>query len=125
MNSEKAQPVNFPFRWSILIALSIFATSFFACKKTGPTIAVISVVDSTGRAISGASVTLWQDTAVNSANGVQSSVRVTKLSDAAGKAEFEFTLEAYLNVLAVHNTDSGRAVVRLKEHESVSQTVHL
>jgi hypothetical protein len=121
MNSEKRRVLNAG--WIIVAA--IFATSFFACKKTGPTIAVISVVDSTGRAISGAAVTLWQDTAVNNANGVQSSVRITKTSDAAGKAEFEFTLEAYLNVQAIHNADTGRAVVRLKEHETVAQTVHL
>lgn len=109
-----------------LVILSVFsAFTFNSCKKDGPTVAAITVVDSAGRSVQGASVTLWQDTAVNTVNGVQSSLRVTKISDAAGKAEFIFQLEAYLNAQAIRNTDTARSVVRLKEHETVSLTLHL
>ena len=112
--------------------LGIIVLSFFlvmtisACKKTGPTVAVITVLDGTTKApVSGASVTLWQDTAVNSTNGVQSSLRITKTSDGSGRAEFEFQLEAFLNVLVVHNADTGRSYIRLKEHETEEVTVNL
>ena len=107
-----------------ILAMTVLL-SFSSCKKDGPTVAVILVVDSAGRSVQGASVTLWQDTAVNNVNGVQSDLRVTKISDAAGRAEFSFELEAYLNAEAIRNTDTARSVVRLKEHETVSVTLYL
>ena len=121
MNSEKRIG-----RLTILALLGIFIASVLgSCKKDGPTVAVISVIDSAGRAVQGAAVTLWQDTAVNNTNGVKASLRVTKISDTAGKAEFTFELEAYLNAQAIRNTDTARSVVRLKEHETVNVTLHL
>ena len=100
--------------------------SIGACKKSGPTVGVITVLDGSTKApVSGASVTLWQDTAVNQSNGVQSDVRVTKVTDGSGRAEFEFQLEAFLNVLVVHNADTGRSYIRLKEHETEEVTVNL
>ena len=121
MNSEKRGGLI-----TCLIALGLFcAFTFGSCKKDGPTVAVITVVDSAGNYVQGAAVTLWQDTAVNNVNGVQSDLRVTKISDAAGRAEFNFELEAYLNAEAIRNTDTARSVVRLKEHETVSLTLHL
>ena len=98
---------------------------FFSCKKDDPTKAVITVLDGSQAPVEGAIVTLWQDTAVNQVNGVQSNVRVTKTSDAAGRAEFEFKLEAFLNVEAIKAPDTGRSFVRLKEHETISVTVNL
>jgi hypothetical protein len=105
-------------------ALFVFM-AMFSCKKDGPTRAIITVVDSASRPVSNATVTLWQDTAVNQVNGVQSKVRVTKTSDAAGKAQFDFQLEAFLNIEAIKNTDTGKSFIRLKEHETVDQTVRL
>ena len=74
------------------IVLSFFVVMIASsCKKTGPTRAIVTVLDGTTHGpISGASVTLWQDTAVNNTNGVQSTVRVTKATDVAGRAEFDF-----------------------------------
>jgi hypothetical protein len=109
-----------------MIVLSFFiAMSFFTCKKDGPTRAVITVVDRNKIPVQGATVTLWQDTAVNPVNGVQSTLRVTKVSDAAGKAEFDFELEAFLNIEAIKDPDTGRSFIRLKEHETVTATVNL
>lgn len=109
--------------WWILGVFILLAA--VSCKKDGPTRAVITVQDSLSRPVQGASVTLWQDTAVNSANGIQSKVRITKLSDAAGKAEFEFKLEAFLNIDVVKNADTSRSFIRLEEHETVFKTVTL
>ena len=109
------------------IILSFFlGMTVFACKKSGPTVGVITVVDGTTKAaVSGATVTLWQDTAVNNTNGVQSTLRVTKTTDGSGRAEFEFDLEAFLNVEAIKGPDTGRSYIRLTEHETESVTVNL
>ncbi|TAH42389.1 MAG: hypothetical protein EYC69_05500 [Bacteroidetes bacterium] len=118
MNKEKSG------RLAGLIMLGFFLSlSFFSCKKDGPTKAVISVVDSINRPVQGAQVILWQDTAVNKTNGVASDLRVVKTSDAAGKAEFEFQLEAFLNIDVIYNADTSRSFIRLKEHETVNKTV--
>ncbi len=108
------------------VVLCFFITmSSISCKKSGPTRAVITVIDSISRPVQGVRVTLWQDTVVNAVNGVQSELRVTKNSDAAGRAEFDFELEAFLNIEVVKTGDTGRSFIRLKEHETVTQTVSL
>ncbi len=121
MNNERR--TNSYTGWFVLIFF--IGMSVFACKKTGPTQAVITVIDRTNAAVQGAKVTLWQDTAVNATNGIQSKLRVTKTTDAAGRAEFDFELEAFLNIEVIRGADTGRSFIRLKEHESVSQTVNL
>ncbi len=118
MNKEKSGA------WVALVFIGLFCSmSFFSCKKDGPTKAVITVVDSINRPLQGAKVILWQDTAVNKSNGVASEMRVTKNTDAAGRAEFEFQLEAFLNIDVVYNADTGRSFIRLIEFETVSKTV--
>ena len=96
-----------------------------SCKEDEETIAVITVVDTAGNVIPSASVTLWQDTAHNPSTGAQANVRVTKLTGSAGTAEFVFALEAYLNVDATKGALAGQAFVRLKQEETVNQTVVL
>jgi hypothetical protein len=109
-----------------LFAAALIVTSIiFSCKKDGATKAVITVIDRNNAAVSGATVTLWQDTAVNNTNGVKSNLRVSKTSDASGHAEFDFQLEAFLNIEAIKGQDTGRSFIRLKEHETVEQTVNL
>src|SRR5215213_8712870 len=105
-----------------IISLTVFAFAsftFFACKKGGETKAVITVKDAAGALVSGASVTLWQDTTVSSTTGAHSNLRVTKSTDASGNAEFIFALEAYLNITAVKDNDSALGFVRLEEHKTV------
>ncbi len=109
--------------WFALIFFIAFSS--LSCKKDGQTLAVVSVVDVNNSPVSNATVTLWQDTVVNNVNGVQSTLRVIKKSDAAGKAEFEFKLEAFLNIEVINGIDTGRSFIRLKEHETVTQTVNL
>jgi len=110
------------FGLTLSVGFFIFVSS---CKKDGPTIAVIEVKDASNKAVQGANVTLWQDTAVNQVNSVQSKVRVTKKTDGSGIATFEFKLESFLNVTVIFNTDTAKSFVRLKEHETVTQTVHI
>lgn len=112
--------------WKPGIALIATFTllSFFSCKKDAETKAVITVNDASGKGVEGASITLWQDTSINPNSGIQANIRVTKISDGSGSAEFVFALEAYLNISATKDTNIARGFVRLKEHETVSQTVH-
>ena len=98
--------------------------ALFSCKKDGETKAVITVKDAAGKGVSGATVVLWQDTSINQTSGVQSNIRVTKTTNSSGNAEFIFALEAYLNITATKDTNMARGFIRLKEHETVSQTVH-
>jgi hypothetical protein len=122
MNSEKNKG-----RFGALLVLALFTglTIFSSCKKSGPSIGDVSVVDSAGRPVASASVTLWQDTAVNQTNNVQSTIRVTKQTDGSGKASFEFSLQAYLNITVIKGTDTAKSFIRLKEHETVEKTVVL
>ena len=111
-------------QWMALMVMASFAfLTFFSCKKSGPTIAVITVVDSLGRPVSNASVRLWQDTSHSQQTGVQSNINVSKTSDGSGKAQFEFELEAYLNIEAIKGSDSAKGFIRLVEHETESKTV--
>ena len=120
MNIEKGSRLS-----AYIMALPFLVMSFVSCKKDGPTKAIIGVIDSFSLPVQGAKITLWQDTAVNSVNGIQSKIRVTKTSDAAGKAEFEFKLEAFLNIDVIRNLDTVHSFIRLKEHETVFQQVKL
>jgi len=107
----------------IFLLMMIVTISFQSCSKDEETIGVITVLDSAGNAVSSASVTLWQDTSHNPSTGAQANVRVTQLTGSSGTAEFTFALEAYLNIDAVKGTKTGKAFIRLKQNESVSQTV--
>ena len=107
----------------VLVAVYV-SVLFFSCKKDGETKAVITVKDSSGNGVSGATVTLWQDTAVNPTSHVQANIRVTKTTGSGGTAEFTLELEAYLNILATKDNNEAKGFVRLKEHETVTQSVH-
>ena len=102
-----------------------FSLFLITCKKDDPTRAVVTVLDVNKSPVPGATVTLWQDTAVNASNGVKSTIRVIKISDAGGNAQFDFELEAFLNIEVVSGPDTGRSFIRLKEHETVTATVNL
>ncbi|HMT29584.1 MAG TPA: hypothetical protein PKD91_09925, partial [Bacteroidia bacterium] len=82
----------------LMIALFVVPMAFSACKKSGPAEAIVTVLDSTGRRLSGAIVVLRQDSVTNPTNNVQASVNQQAVTDAAGQAYFTFKLEAVLNV---------------------------
>jgi hypothetical protein len=105
---------------SVLVFLMIFSSS---CSKEEDTIAVITVVDSSGSPVTSATVTLHQDQVINPVTGNQASVRVTQTTGSSGTAEFIFDLEAYLDIDASKGTKTGHAFVRLKQNETVAQTV--
>jgi len=106
--------------FSLFVLLMVSAES---CKKEADTVGVITVLDTAGNPVTSATVTLWQDTSHNPVTGAQANVRVTKTTGSSGTAEFIFSLEAYLNVEATKGTKTGEAFIRLKQNETVSQSV--
>lgn len=106
-----------------MLALIVVPMAFTACKKTGPADAVVTVMDSTGRRLSGAIVVLRQDSVVNPTNNVQASVNQQAVTDAAGQAFFSFKLEAVLNLEATKGTLKARDYIRLEQSKQVSKTV--
>jgi hypothetical protein len=122
MNTQKLLRTAIFLSVFVLVAVSL---PFSGCKKDGPTKAVITVNDSLGRPSFGAVVTLWQDTARNPSNpNSVANVRVTKTTNSAGKAEFEFQLECFLNLEAYKNNDTVRGFVRLEQYKTIYQTVN-
>ena len=118
------QSTNKSGQWMAIMVLASFAAlTFFSCKKSGPTIAIITVVDTAGRPVANANVRLWQDTSHSQQTGVQANINVSKKSDGSGKAQFEFELEAYLNIEAIKGPDSAKGFIRLVEHETEEKTV--
>jgi hypothetical protein len=97
-----------------------FSTS---CKKEGPASAVITITDTLGRTISGATVTLRQDSVTNPVNGVQASVNQQQSTDQFGQAYFSFDLESVLIVEAEKGTMSARDFIRLEQSKTVSKTL--
>jgi hypothetical protein len=107
----------------LLFALVVASAAFSSCKKSGPAEAMITVVDSTGQRISGALVTLSQDSVINPVNNVQASANQVKQSDAAGQAFFSFKLEAVLNVEVVKGTKVAKDYIRLEQSKTITKTV--
>ena len=105
--------------------LLLFLPAFFSCKKDSPTKAVITVLDSTGVPVSGAVVSVFQDSVINQITGVKANIRDVKVSDGAGKTEHTFKWEAFLNIEAVspNDSDTARGNIRLEYQKTEEQTV--
>jgi hypothetical protein len=107
-------------------ALFLALAGLGACKKTnGPCDAVITVVDSLGKRVQGASVVLRQDSVINPTNGTQAVINETKITNGSGQASFSFKLEAVLNIEADKGSLSARDYIRLEQGEQVAKTVVL
>lgn len=108
---------------NLAFAVLLASAGFSSCKKNGPAEAVITVVDSIGARISGAIVTLKQDSVINPVNNVQASANQVKQSDASGQAFFSFKLEAVLNIEVEKGSKSARDFIRLEQSKTVDKTV--
>ena len=110
----------------VLGAFIYFGGTLISCKKNGPTVASITVLDTIGIPVAAATVTLWQDTAHNPVSGVQSTVRVSSITDASGNAQFTFANEAFLNIWALKSTfpgDTAKGFIRLQQYQTTTATV--
>lgn len=110
--------------WLVVLS-SFFSINFYSCKKTGPADALINVVDSSGKAIRGATVILKQDTVVNTSTGVKADIYQEKITDSEGNAFFSFKWEAVLNVEVTKGTQTETDYIRLEQSNTVEKQVIL
>lgn len=112
---------------SVLTFVSLFLlfTGIFSCKKTGPAEALVSIRDTNGKAVAGATVVLRQDTVINANTGVQANINEKKTTDSQGNAFFSFQWEAVLNVEVSKGTLTETDYIRLEQSKTVQKTVIL
>ena len=119
------------FKTTILLFLFVFITSTISsCEKVKDTIGVIIVKDSNGNTVSGATVVLHQDGAVSQqGSAANSEIRKVNITDANGRAEFTYELEAILQVdvekVDGNNVYTGTNIIRLLKEKTVTQIVEI
>tara|TARA_B100000963_G_scaffold7215_1_gene5684 strand:+ start:37546 stop:37926 length:381 start_codon:yes stop_codon:yes gene_type:complete len=124
--------LNKNFKSVILITLILFTVfSISSCQKAKDTVGVVVVKDSNGNLVSGATVVLHLDSLAENqqGNGYNSNLRKTDITDATGRAEFTYELEAIFQVSVQktqgNNTLTGSNVIRLLKEKTVTQEVRI
>tara|TARA_B100000427_G_C15363657_1_gene531062 strand:+ start:307 stop:684 length:378 start_codon:yes stop_codon:yes gene_type:complete len=108
----------------------VFSTAFMSCQKAKDTIGIIIVKDINGDNVAGAKVVLHQDGAISPQGETPlASLRKKDITDANGRAEFTYALEAILQVDVEkqegNNTYTGTNVIRLLKEKTVTQVVEI
>lgn len=110
---------------SILFIMSLVVSAFFSsCEKEDPTKAVITVFDILGAPVAGATVKLDVDPSATN-NTIVSYLPATSTTDGSGKAEFEFKLEAVLNIEVWNGNDTVTDFIRLEQGKTIEKSVTL
>jgi len=110
----------------VFAALLAGTSGITSCKdKTGPCGAVITVTDSLGKRISGATVKLYPDSSAYGPGSppVDPTIIQTAVTDVVGQASFSYKLEAVLLIDAAKGAKTGRDYIRLENNTTVSKTV--
>lgn len=109
----------------------VLVTTFTSCKKEKDIVAIITVKDSSGNLVSGATVTLYPAPVHSQTSGdlPNSSLTKSNVTDANGKVQFTYELEAILNVEATKtilpNTYTGKNIIRLLKGKTVEKTIEI
>ena len=108
----------------------VISTTFIACEKANDTIGIIIVKDSNGNTVSGATVVLHQDGVISpQGNSSNPELRKTDVTDANGRAEFTYELEAIFQVdvekIVGNDTLFGTNIIRLLKEKTVTQVVEI
>ena len=103
---------------------------FISCQEARDTIGVIIVKDSNGNTVSEATVVLHQDDAISQqGNNTNPDLRKTNITDANGRAEFTYELEAIFQVdvekIDGNNIYTGSNMIRLLKEKTVTQIVEI
>ena len=130
--------VNKIFKTAILAFFTlIILTTIASCQKAKDTIGVIIVQDFSGNTVSGATVSLHQDSARGPLGQTPNQdpeklpnlIRQTDITDANGRAEFTYTLEAILQVdvekIDGNDTLTGSNIIRMIKEKTVTQVVEI
>ena len=120
------------FKPVILITLVVSTVlTIGSCQKAKDTVGVIVVKDSNGNLVSGATVVLHLDSLAENQQGnfYNSNLRKTDITDASGRAEFTYELEAIFQVSVTktqgNNTLTCSNVIRLLKEKTVTQEVRI
>ena len=120
------------FKPAILVTLVISTVlTIGSCQKAKDTVGVIVVKDSNGNLVSGATVVLHLDSLAENQQGnfYNSNLRKTDVTDASGRAEFTYELEAIFQVSVTktqgNNTLTGSNVIRLLKEKTVTQVIEI
>ena len=108
----------------------VISTTFIACEKAQDTIGIIIVKDSNGNTVSGATVVLHQDGVISpQGNSSNPELRKIDVTDANGRAEFTYELEAIFQVdvekIDGNNIYNGSNIIRLLKEKTVTQVVEI
>lgn len=112
-----------------VFALAILM-SFASCEKAKDTIGIIIVKDSDGNTVSGATVVLHQDGLISQqGSSTLTELRKTDVTDANGRAEFTYALEAIFQVdvekIDGNSVYTGSNIIRLLKEKTVIQVVEI
>ena len=120
------------FKQVILVTLVISTVlTIGSCQKAKDTVGIIVVKDSNGNLVSGATVVLHLDSLAENQQGnfYNSNLRKTDITDASGRAEFTYELEAIFQVSVKktqgNNTLKGSNVIRLLKEKTITQEVRI
>ena len=109
----------------------VLCTTFTACDKENETIGIIIVKYSNGNLVEGAEVRLHQDGQI-STGGLDVDPDLAtgwQKTDANGRVEFTFDLEAILNINVVdtvgNDTYAGNDIIRLLKGKIVTKIVEI
>lgn len=116
MNHSINKPVIF------LAVIFITASLFFGCGKKGPADALVTVIDSAGKAVQGATVVLKQDSVISPTTGAQANVYQSQVTDFNGQSLFTFPLEVVLNAEISKGSLLVRDYIRLEQSKRVEKT---
>ena len=108
----------------------VISSTFISCQKAKDTIGIIIVKDTNNNTVSGATVTLHRDGEISQQNTTTNpDLRKTNITDANGRAEFTYELEAIFQVdvekIDGNNIYTGANVIRLEREKTVTQTVEI
>ena len=114
------------------VILGFFVFAFFltisSCQKAKDTIGVIIVKDVDRNPVSGATVVLHQN-AATTYQDIDPGIIKTDITDANGRAEFTYELEAILQVdvekIEGNDIYTGTNVIRLLKGKTVEKTIEI
>ena len=114
----------------LVVFALVLTSSITSCQKAKDTIGVIIVKDINGNTVAGAKVVLHQD-GMTSPQGEDTNPAIKKddITDANGRAEFTYELEAILNVDVVktegNNVYTGSNIIRLLKEKTITKVVEI
>ena len=107
---------------SLITLIIPLLLSVTACHKNTECSAAVTVVDSVGKPLANASVTLWYN---STASGGKTQITTTQVTDGTGATTFVFKLQAIYDVdvtyLGVKKQKLG--IIKLEPGQSVSKTI--